>query len=344
MELPAGQTAMLPELGPQGAALFVEAPLDRTECFQLDALVDSAGFNLMAAEGGPSACPDCGQRSQPGQGSALVLLAPRPLVAPTSFKAVRISGRDCWTGNPLPQWSPHLPLRLKIAPLANPPAPEAPLALRLAFYLDGADLLNNDPAAVLQEVHAHVAAVFSEARIATVVSSICVFESGEAKTVYSAGDLGGLRRLWAAAIQHCPSVSGDLPVVITGCLQRQSGLQYLESFPLGEVTHIPGATVGLVQSDFVALAGRDCGMGSPKVWSSWSLGQVLAHEIGHFLGLFHTVEADATPDELGDTTAANLMYINPLLTSSVGFSASQIQIMRRHPLLRGLLPVKPWPQ
>jgi hypothetical protein len=214
----------------------------------------------------------------------------------------------------------------------------------LAFYLDGADLLDNDPAPLLQDVHAHLGAVFSEARITTDISNICVFESGKAKTVYSAGESGELRNLWATAKLQCPSVAGVLPVVITGCLQRQGGVQGLESFPLGEVTHIPGATTGLVQPDFVALAGRDCGPGAPKVWSSWSLGQVLGHEIGHFLGLFHTVEADEASDELGDTTAANLMYFNPLLTSSVGFSASQVQIMRRHPLLRGLLPVKPWPQ
>lgn len=344
LDLPAGQTAAMPELGTDGAALFIEAPVDRTECFQLDGLVDTAGQNPMAEVEGTTNCPDCGQRAQPGLGSALVLVAPRPLAAATSFRAVRVSARDCLTGNPLPPWSPHLPLRLTLAPLANAPPPGATTGVRLAFYLDGTDLLDKQPGAFLQEVHAHVAAVFSQARIAIEVASICVFQSGQVKTVYSPGKLAGLRQVWATAKMHCPHAPGELPVVITGCLHRQSGIQTLETFPLGEVTHIPGAESGLVQPDFIALAGRDCGVGAPKVWSSWSLGQVLAHEIGHFLGLFHTVEADASSDDLSDTSAANLMNFNPVATSSVGLSPTQVQIMRRHPLLRGLLPVKRWPR
>jgi Pregnancy-associated plasma protein-A len=70
------------------------------------------------------------------------------------------------------------------------------------------------------------------------------------------------------------------------------------------------------------------------------LGQTLAHEIGHYLGLFHVREADGTSaDPLTDTpktmpeAQSNLMYYTG--TRRVpNLSAEQIRAMRRHPVLR----------
>lgn len=79
-------------------------------------------------------------------------------------------------------------------------------------------------------------------------------------------------------------------------------------------------------------------------WSWDDLAIAGAHEIGHFLGLFHTSDADGErPDPLDDTPECgsdgcsasesdNLMY--PTLTGSSKLSPDQAWVMLRHPLVR----------
>jgi hypothetical protein len=56
--------------------------------------------------------------------------------------------------------------------------------------------------------------------------------------------------------------------------------------------------------------------------------------LGHYLGLYHSVEEDGTTDLLDDTGADNLMSYRPSTTGSPVLSASQFRIMRRHPAVR----------
>lgn len=62
--------------------------------------------------------------------------------------------------------------------------------------------------------------------------------------------------------------------------------------------------------------------------------RVLAHEIGHYLGLYHTVELDGLADTLDDTTADNTMNPRPTLATAAGFTPSQGRVMRMHPAVR----------
>jgi hypothetical protein len=71
------------------------------------------------------------------------------------------------------------------------------------------------------------------------------------------------------------------------------------------------------------------------------LGPVMAHEMGHFLGLFHTSEPavsgqDRLHDDLSDTAQddpANLMYWSPG-EQSTALSPQQAQILRTSPWVR----------
>lgn len=87
-------------------------------------------------------------------------------------------------------------------------------------------------------------------------------------------------------------------------------------------------------------------------WSWDDLAIAGTHEIGHFLGLLHTSDADGErPDPLDDTPECgsdgcsdaesdNLMY--PTLTGSSKLSEDQAWVMLRHPLVR-LVPSAPPP-
>lgn len=74
----------------------------------------------------------------------------------------------------------------------------------------------------------------------------------------------------------------------------------------------------------------------PVEWS-----EVMAHEIGHYLGLFHTRETrggivdnipDTAEDEVG--AAANLMYFNVTLSTETTLTPEQGAVVRSSPLVR----------
>lgn len=72
----------------------------------------------------------------------------------------------------------------------------------------------------------------------------------------------------------------------------------------------------------------------PAAWPAGYLGRLIAHELGHYLGLYHSVEEDGTVDRLDDTGADNVMFWRPASVASPAFSTSQFRVMRRHPAVR----------
>jgi hypothetical protein len=62
----------------------------------------------------------------------------------------------------------------------------------------------------------------------------------------------------------------------------------------------------------------------------------MAHELGHYLGLYHAVEADGSTDQLDDTGAANLMFHQPGTEAATGLSPTQAVVMRAHPAVARL--------
>jgi hypothetical protein len=69
----------------------------------------------------------------------------------------------------------------------------------------------------------------------------------------------------------------------------------------------------------------------PRFLGPEPLGAVIAHELGHFLGLYHVLEADGTEDQLVDTDphAPNLMQRMPS-ADATSLSPEQVRVMRRH--------------
>lgn len=138
-----------------------------------------------------------------------------------------------------------------------------------------------------------------------------------------------LAALWQAA----PSATEGVPIVLVEQLYRQtaSGPQPLAGLS-GGIPGVPLQQGGPRGGVAVSLA-----LGPGQVDR---LGPVLTHELGHFLGLFHTSEAPGSApqrhDDLTDTAdndPANLMYWSPT-EDSTELSAQQAQILRGSPWIR----------
>jgi Pregnancy-associated plasma protein-A len=105
------------------------------------------------------------------------------------------------------------------------------------------------------------------------------------------------------------------------------------------VEQIPPPAPGNAEGVASGLPGSMTGSGIVLSLNTSRLATTMAHEAGHFLGLYHTEELDGSyTDSLEDTPvgelgSANIMY--PISQNGgARFSASQGQIMLGHPLVR----------
>jgi hypothetical protein len=155
---------------------------------------------------------------------------------------------------------------------------------------------------------------------------------------YAANDRTQLIALTRAAhaaldAQH---ISRSWPIIVlTGCLRRQDVLTGGQTEPLAITPHIPGGFGLNDEPDLIVIAAERCEglVPGPRFLDAETLGAVLAHELGHYFGLYHVIESDGRQDRLSDTSPdqSNLMQMAPS-PDALTITDGQRQIARRHPV------------
>ncbi len=313
---------------------------DARICHDLLELRLGDGSSLIPLAGGELL--DSHQRSWQGPGAGVFVLSniAAPLPGPDTLE-LRIQFRDCVLGVAASRERfPGMATRVHVDAAWTPTptgASSARLAVRMSIAEDsGWGTLADDPdlAALWQvTVNRYAAAgveleLEAEARLPAV---------GELRY---RGDMLALRGLHEHALSCLRRDEDDsrfVPVVLVPCLRFEDPIDSSVATNLGQSTRIPGIFDGQTSPSLVVLAAGACSDASPPEpgLSPERHGLILAHEIGHYLGLHHT--DDALGSHLGGTSAERLMnsgIVEDVEADEAFFSAAQTEVLLRHPDLQ----------
>lgn len=282
-------------------------------------------------------CTQCAQRVSVGAGYGLFLL---PSAADDALLLTEVSARvalrDCstLTPQPLAALGTAGALQLDVSSWQPPPAAtqlHLPVAVVVATqYGFAADT------SLLPDALATMQRIWTAARIELQLEPTTQITAPAPVTEYTASDRAALVALGQAARAGLSERARDArwPVMILGpCLRRLDVIGGGQSEPWAYTPHLPGGSgVGDAPDQIFVAAERCEGLSALPGFSDPALlGTVMAHELGHYLGLYHVLEADGREDALSDTDASapNLMRATPSASANI-ISASQINIARRH--------------
>lgn len=293
---------------------------------------------------GPALLPDKAeplgphhQRLAPGPGAGVFVLSTTeaPLAEADTVR-LRLALEDCALGIPASRARfSGMPtaLRIDIASAPEPTTVPADLTLpiRIVRATDtGLDSLADDPG--LSRALAEATERFADIGITLRVDADV--QRTLASTIHYAPDMLGFDEPTTqirSALQRGPDDTRFVPVAIVRCLEFDDPTSPLRARPAGQTTRVPGSFADPATPSLVTIATGDCGGTTPPL-DPQRLGVVLAHELGHYLGLHHSdhlgahLPADGT-QRLMDSAIATAA-IDP---ADAWFSPAQATVLRRHP-------------
>ena len=245
--------------------------------------------------------------------------------------SLRIGIRDCATGSPaIPGLDDPIPEAVEVSIGPAPPPTTGPVTIPI-------HIINTSQFEVDDLARAAIDAAstqFTEHGMTLTWAGTTALPPPEEAVQFEGASRTALRNLLRTAAESAEpmAMAGTVPVVLVDCLEK-TGLS--TSRPEGMATTIPGLPTTACVDDGVFLRMAQCLGPSPFAypWTTESLGKVMAHEIGHYLGLYHTVESSGQEDHIPDTDANNLMHHRALNPSSTGITATQAHVMRVHSAL-----------
>lgn len=323
-----GETGTVVIPAPQPcAAVALRATTAPGVCFQLSAIVDGAGRAMASGRSAGAFCRDCALRTSVAvEAGVFILPVEAGRFAPETGVALRFARVDCLTLTPLAESGDFPMLRVAMQPIDTVPD-LATVALR--FHIAKSSILFGDEERQ-QELVAHLGQELASGGLLPQLVETQGLDELPAKTHFHAGDPSALAALITKA---APSGETALDVFFGGCLLYADPVFGPPRPVDGFTPRIPG---GAGPADAVFMPGLDCfaaGSG-PIDFPVPTQARILAHELGHYLGLYHTVEEDGLTDQLDDTGPDNIMHSHPERSMAVGFSPAQGRVMRMHPAAR----------
>lgn len=316
IEPPPGQRYLAVRVGPAAGEPATPALCYRLEEVRFD---DTLVVEATDPHDRRPICANCVEPVRWGAGQGLFVFP-----ADATQVRFRVAVRDCALGIPASRARfPKLPraVRIEAAWEAAPPEEtEGRLAIR-AGVVTGSGLRGAD----VEQIVADAALYFEAVGIALRLDAIAplagepIIALGPAQT----DEVDALQADLIAAVAPGPLDRRFVSVLFVGCLRVQDPLTGQVAYPAGQVMAIPGGAPRAV-----LIATGACG-GPPDARSIAAGGRLLAHELGHHLGLFHSDHPAGRAAAAGKTLMHSRVLDAP--TAEDGFSAAQGERMRRHP-------------